>query len=1130
MPTESPYAELIEISTLAGIPRVRYVRMFGLLRRICLAESAQFKSDYATLFSRLLAVCRHHAIDHRPADRFRRHARRVLHEDFCPTPEAERFDLADLTHFVWQITAEPIPASLPREIRPIRPAQSTHPAKRTLRGVVERIVSPHCFRCQVEGEALPFDVHFLELPDAAEDRRLTTRYLAEGDNVMLLDAVAVEGAALTLEVEMVILEPDYLLDVTALTACLKPYGHSPLNFLLGLFLPAEPTKHILLGNLANQFMDDCIYAGPSASFEHSVRRHFRADLLAYACMPASEIGPGFLGEARRQFNHIREAVLHRFSGADVGIDPAEAQLEPSFLCPTLGLRGRLDVMTTDRRRVLELKSGKAETFGREKPAAKADHLMQMSLYGEMLRRNFGMEWGEVQTYLFYSAYPIFFNERRSAAALREVMDLRNGIVCLLRRLALGQADRILPLLTPEHLNVFGMEGNFFNNYLKPQIEAVTRPLSLLASDPLLHDYFTAYLSFILSELFLNKTSDNRPDSLRGFAATWTADPQTKRLAGNLLSDLRIVEMLSDAQGAVAALRFLLPEAAESDFVPNFSEGEMVQIYEATSPQANVTNRQLFRATVAHISGTELLVELAFPQRNPALFRTEARYAVEHDSTDGPSNQQVRNLFSLLTATPLRRDLLLARRAPDADPQRKLLSQPPVTVAPLIEAAKQARDFYLLVGPPGTGKTNVALRAMVTEFLLEKAAQPAEERPHALLLTAYTNRAVDEICSMLSHLAEEIPFDYLRLGHPASCAPDHRGHLLSVRAEGLRNRAEARRLIEEVPIVVGTVVTLTNQRLLFSVKHFSEAIIDEASQLLEPQLLGLLCAQVHGEDAIDKFILIGDHKQLPAVVQLPASRTQPESAALRALCLDDLRQSFFERLHRLEQRAGRTAFVGLLHRQGRMHPAICDFPNRRFYGGRLEAVGLPHQCRPLSYPTPQSPLQRFVASTRMGFLPVCPVGPRENVRANEVEATRVAELIAAIVSLHAGEPDFDAARRVGVIVPFRSQIACVRTALRHSSMHALAACADTMTIDTVECYQGSQRDFIIFSATVCLPYQLSLLSEPQEVDGAQVDRKLNVAITRAREQFFLIGNPHLLRQSPIYAALIDACLLYEPDPH
>ena len=54
-------------------------------------------------------------------------------------------------------------------------------------------------------------------------------------------------------------------------------------------------------------------------------------------------------------------------------------------------------------------------------------------------------------------------------------------------------------------------------------------------------------------------------------------------------------------------------------------------------------------------------------------------------------------------------------------------------------------------------------------------------------------------------------------------------------------------------------------------------------------------------------------------------------------------SLFERLILTERAAGRTDFIGTLHKQGRMHPAIADFANRKFYAKeRLECVPLAHQ--------------------------------------------------------------------------------------------------------------------------------------------------------------------------------------------
>ena len=1120
------YDELLQISRLPGEPRIRYARLWGLLRRICIEQSKDFRSDYATLFSRLVAVCRHLHIDHRPADRFRQHARRVLHEDYRPSPEAEEADLADLCHFVMQVYGHPVPPTLPQHIRPLRVKAAGSCAGKALRGVVLHISSDHSFDCLLDGHERPFHIVFFEAEGTAPDERPHTRYLSEGANVMLLDAVPASGTPQTLQVYMAILEPDYLIDVTALTNCLKPYGHSPLNYLIDAFRPAQPNPHILLGNMANQFMDDCINDGSQATFEASALRSFRDNVLLYASLPDEAVPASFFDEARRQFHHINRSVAERFPADDVGIVPGQAILEPSFICPTLGLRGRLDVMTADRRRVLELKSGKADTWRLEHPQPKAAHLMQMSLYGEMLRRNFNLDWNDLQTYLFYSAYPLFFNERRSAAAIRQTLNLRNGIVCLLRRLAQGEFGRILPLLTPQRLNQYNLRGKLYNQYLLPQIEAVTQPLQELQADSRLRDYFTAFVRFTFGELFLTKTSDNRPDSVRGFAATWTADTRTKLLAGNLLRHLRLERTDTDSQGAVTAVHFSLP-GDDGDFIPNFNAGEMVQLYEAGDPGANVTNRQLLRGTVTHIRPASLSIELAYRQRTPLLFDRQKLYAVEHDATDSPAMQQVQNLFALLTATPARRELLLARRAPEADTTRQLRGTWPETVSHIVLQAKQARDYYLLVGPPGTGKTNLALRSMVHEYLLERAARTAAGQPYgALLLTAYTNRAVDEICAMLDTLARELPFDYLRLGHAATCAPAHRPRLLSVRAASLSRRSQAQQLADSVPIVVGTVITLTGSQALFRRRRFEAALIDEASQLLEPQLLGLLCAQSEGRDAIGKFVLIGDHKQLPAVVQQPEARTATHSDELRHMGLTDVRRSLFERLNQLERQAERGQFVGMLHRQGRMHPDISQFVNRRFYGGQLQPVPLPHQTGQLIAAAGLPAFARFVAATRMGFLPVVTDGNRENLRANEPEALVAARVVEALVSLSATQPQggFRPEQAIGIIVPFRSQIACIRSILRRRGL----ACAEAVTIDTVECYQGSQRDCILFSTTVSQPYQMQLLSEVHSVDGVAVDRKLNVAVTRARKQFFLIGNPRLLAESDIYRDLIATCHTFEGD--
>lgn len=58
--------------------------------------------------------------------------------------------------------------------------------------------------------------------------------------------------------EILILDPDFLIDITALCACMKPYGYSPYTHILNKFAPSARSSAIQLGNAANLFLDDCV--------------------------------------------------------------------------------------------------------------------------------------------------------------------------------------------------------------------------------------------------------------------------------------------------------------------------------------------------------------------------------------------------------------------------------------------------------------------------------------------------------------------------------------------------------------------------------------------------------------------------------------------------------------------------------------------------------------------------------------------------------------------------------------------------------------------------------------------------------------------------------------------------------
>ena len=114
-------------------------------------------------------------------------------------------------------------------------------------------------------------------------------------------------------------------------------------------------------------------------------------------------------------------------------------------------------------------------------------------------------------------------------------------------------------------------------------------------------------------------------------------------------------------------------------------------------------------------------------------------------------------------------------------------------------------------------------------------------------------------------------------------------------------------------------------------------------------------------------------------------------------------------------------------------------------------------------------------------------------------------------------DFNPRKSVGIIVPYRNQIAAIRHELEQYDVPEYAR----ISIDTVERYQGSQRDVIIYSFTVSRKSQLNFLTANTFVEnGRVIDRKLNVAITRARKQFIALGDKDLLCQNDLFAKLID----------
>ena len=1081
----------------------RYRQLREALERVMRQQMMGTGLQATDLAARINYVATQFALDGREQNQlhtFRLTSNDILNHRKEPSEQEFLRDLRAVAYAYRKIFHDDIPPKL----YTLLPKQETTPAvKREKETRIRRIRV--CFDYADESylyvrpidvlEEEPVKVNYNK-PGVNEEFKDTVDELWRYAQLNLLDVTVDDNGVYT--PSFIVLEPDYLLDISSLAECYKDYGSHPANYFLSRLVPIENARPLLLGNIANLFLDEWIYAGEKEpDYTECMKKAFRQypiELAACEELRNPQKEKEFAQDCRMHFEHIRETVQKTFLQPGYNLDKNDAVLEPSYICEALGIQGRLDYMQRDMSSFIEMKSGKADEYamqGRLEP--KENNRVQMLLYMAVLEYSMGQERRSMHPYLLYTRYPLLYPARASWAQVRRIINLRNCIVASEYGVQLHNhpsfTQRLLAQINPSVLNQKGLQGRFWEQYLKPSISRFGERMELLT--PLERTYFYTLYNFITKELYTSKSGDVNCESRTGASALWLSTLDEKRDAGEILYDLTIVE--NHASQAHKAFIILSIPQYEETFLPNFRNGDVVVLYERNNGTDNVTNKMVFKGNIESTTDNELRIRLRAAQQNPLVFPENSRYAVEHDTMDTTFRSMYLGLSSFMDANPERRELLLGQRPPRFDmAYEDRIARTTDDFERVALKAEAACDYFLLVGPPGTGKTSRALRRMVEHFYACPSTQ--------VLLLAYTNRAVDEICRSLSAILPQV--DYIRVGSELSCDARFRKHLLENVLAECNNRREVNIRMADCRIYVGTVASIASKPELFKLKHFDVAIVDEATQILEPQLLGILCARFKdGRNGIGKFILIGDHKQLPAVVLQSNEQSEVHDEGLRRIGLYNLKDSLFERLYRFHLQEEHCRAVDMLCRQGRMHPGVASFPNREFYAGKLEALGLPHQLENVDAPV------RFIPSER----------DTESVsgKTNRNEARIVAQLAADVYHLY--KETFEVNRTLGVITPYRSQIALIRKEIQALGISAL----NEISVDTVERYQGSERDVIIYSFCVNYLYQLKFLPNLTEENGVWIDRKLNVALTRARRQLYITGVPDILSHNLIYRRLIQA---------
>ncbi|MEA3255546.1 MAG: AAA domain-containing protein [Candidatus Altiarchaeota archaeon] len=868
---------------------------------------------------------------------------------------------------------------------------------------------------------------------------------------------------------LVVLEPDFLVNATQVAECFHRDDANPLLYLLKKFVGFRVSEPIILGKIVNTCFDELL-RNSNISFKEIFKDEIRQNTLPLTTLPlpTEEVVNSLRQRAHKQYDTLQTIVRC--------LEINSAVIEPTFLSDKYGLQGRLDVLLEydndgNRKNIIELKSGSAPGLH---IGIWPNNLMQVSCYNLLLDSSFPNRTGGCNILYSKAGDEPLRNAPNIIQLKQDALMLRNRIVALEYELTNNTGESI-QRINPD---AFGTAPPF----IKEDIAVFHSTLS--AASDLEKKYFRVFVSFIAREQRIAKIGSGIDDANEGFASLWRKALSEKEASFSILSYL----LLSGDNSDFENLSLVFKRSDKTLKVTNFRVGDIAVLYPIESDgSSKPLKHQILRGVIKEIDNDHVRLSLRDKQLNQAYFNQTGYWAIEHDFLEGSFNTLYQSLFDFLKAGSEKKDILLGLRKPE------------FTHIPLIKAeglseeqcrcltsAVSARDYFLLQGPPGTGKTSVMLREMV-RYLMDNTGED-------VVLLAFTNRSVDEICDALKSIHDDIFF--IRLGGKENTK--HRENLLSVLIRD-KSIPEVKELIVKTRIFVSTVSSFLSNRELMQLKKFSTAIVDEASQLLEPHLAGLL-------SKVERFILIGDEKQLPAVVTQKGRDTVVVDEDLRSAGIEDLRTSFFERLLKCCQKKGWSDAYEMLSCQGRMHRDVAKFPNQMFYLNKLKPLyGWQENTEQKFSSDSGDPIERMLAKSRILFIP----SQRERqTKVHTQEANRVNLILHSIARVYG--PDFSN-ETVGVITPYRAQIAEISSKLPQNL-------CELVTVDTVERFQGSEREIIIISFAVNYPQQLQRL-QALTPDGV-VDRKLNVALTRAKKHLILLGYPDILAHKTHFRQLIE----------
>lgn len=891
----------------------------------------------------------------------------------------------------------------------------------------------------------------------------------------------------------IVIMPDLLIDVTSIAGAWSN-GADPMALnIIDLFLPSQTTEAIMTGQVANFFLDELI-RDPKATYPDLFTRSFKLYPIEFVQLTDAKVR-NMYERMKSHFDTIQQVIEDRFPS--LGIERINCVIEPSYFSPQYGIKGRLDLYFHHEHEqgasIIELKSGKP--FRPNSYGLSSSNYHQTLLYELLIKSVHGPKHHRAN-FILYSGEAE--NPLRFAVSVesiqKETIQKRNELVLLQFRMLEADQNQQRDLFEEIDLIHYADLRGFIQKNISTWHEVYA------GLSPGEKSYFKAFSAFITREHLLARIGSDNGEGTGGLAGLWLDKTETKEDRYQILRCLKLESIHQDASHTFITFS----RGEQTNPLANFRAGDIAVMYPFDNTlQTDPTKYQLHRANVIAVDAQEVVIKLRNLQVHTAQIEKTPFWNLEHDLLDSSFRSLYQSLWTFISSDITVRQRIFGLVRPHEPKEKKTWPVPQgltPTQLKLYMEALDAGPLYLLWGPPGTGKTSRMLKSWIWYYYFHSHSRIA--------LLAYTNKAVDEICEALHSLGEEVTQHYIRIGSGAATGENYRKRLLDTVITPMTRRSEIKSLLDSTRIFVATIASLQGKSDIFKIVDFDVAIIDEASQILEPTMVGLLTR-------FNKTILIGDHMQLPAVStqSIHLSKISGEQKWANQIGLTDKAMSYFERIYRLYSAKGWHHMIGILHEQGRMHADIQAFANTYIYNQQLQFINPTIQKEKLSYYTDHQ--ESILFRHRMLFTPTSSTLGEIYLKTNQHESEVTIEIISAWQKLMAEKK---LSWTIGVITPFRAQIASILHLAHQSRVNM-----KNVSVDTVERYQGGARDIIIMSCAVNTTQHLNRM---MSLNAEGVDRKLNVAVTRARQQFILVGNESVLSTEHAYRALISMCVVLQ----